>query len=148
MVSKTEATRAMATGSAAVLENTREDGMDERWELGGEMFHQVTGLPIPDRGDDYIADVVIDQVFAEIWTRPGLTRKERRWISITCACMSGATVAMEAHLSAALQTGEISVHELREFVIHFAAYAGHPQATAARAALEAAMASNNGASEE
>ena len=113
---------------------------DQRWERGAEAFSQVTGMPAPERGDDYVADVVIDQVFAEIWTRPGLTRKERRWISITCACMTGAPVAMETHFGAALRTGDISIHELREFVIHFAAYAGHPRATAARAALDAASA--------
>lgn len=113
---------------------------DERWVRGAGAFSEVTGLPAPARGDDYVADVVIDQVFAEIWTRPGLTRKERRWISITCACMTGAPVAMEAHFGAALRTGDISMDELREFVIHFAAYAGHPRATAARVALDAARA--------
>jgi 4-carboxymuconolactone decarboxylase len=111
---------------------------DERWTRGAELFFEVTGIPAPNRGDDYVADVVIDQVFAEIWTRPGLTRKERRWISITCACMTGAPVAMETHFGAALRSGDISMEELREFVIHFAAYAGYPRATAARAALDAA----------
>jgi 4-carboxymuconolactone decarboxylase len=110
---------------------------DERWIRGAQAFSEVTGLPAPKRGDDYVADVVIDQVFAELWTRPGLTRKERRWISITCACMTGAPVAMEMHLGSALHTGDISIDELREFVLHFAAYAGHPRATAARAALDA-----------
>lgn len=113
---------------------------DARWDRGARAFSEVTGLPAPERGDDYVADVVIDQVFAEIWTRPGLTRKERRWISITCACMTGAPVAMEAHLGGALASGDISIDELREFVVHFAAYAGHPRATAARAALDAASA--------
>jgi 4-carboxymuconolactone decarboxylase len=112
---------------------------DERWARGAEVFTAVTGIPAPNRGDDYVADVVIDQVFAEIWTRPGLTRKERRWIAITCACMAGAPFAMETHLGAAYRTGEISLEELQEFVIHFAAYAGHPKATAARAALDAAV---------
>jgi hypothetical protein len=28
---------------------------------------------------------------------------------------------------------------MREFVVHFAAYAGHPKATAVRAALDAAL---------
>ena len=110
---------------------------DERWERGAEMFTEVVGMPAPRQGDDYVADVVINQVFAEIWTRPGLTRKERRWISLTCACMTGAPVAMEAHFVGALRTGDISIDELHEFVVHFAAYAGHPRATAARAALEA-----------
>jgi 4-carboxymuconolactone decarboxylase len=114
--------------------------VDDRWERGSRLFTEVTGLPAPNRGDDYVADVVIDQVFAEVWSRPGLTRKERRWISITCACMTGAPVAMEAHFDAALGTGDISMDELREFVIHFAAYAGHPRATAARTALDASWA--------
>lgn len=113
---------------------------DERWERGAKEFSQVTGLPAPARGDDYMAAVVIDQVFAEVWTRPGLTRKERRWISITCACMTGATIAMEAHFGGALRSGDMSIDELREFVVHFAAYAGHPRATAARAALDASWA--------
>jgi len=113
---------------------------DERWARGAEEFTEVVGMPAPRRGDDYVADVVIDQVFAEIWTRPGLTRKERRWIAITCACASGAPFAMETHLGAALRSGDISIEELREFVIMFAVYSGHPAATAARAALDKATA--------
>jgi 4-carboxymuconolactone decarboxylase len=113
---------------------------DERWARGAEMFTEVTGMPAPDRGDDYLADIVVDQVFAEIWTRPGLTRKERRWIAITCACMSGAPFAMEVHLGNALRSGDITVDELREFVVQFAVYAGHPMATAVRAALDTAIA--------
>jgi 4-carboxymuconolactone decarboxylase len=113
---------------------------EDRWERGAEMFTEVVGMPAPRRGDDYVADVVIDQVFAEIWTRPGLTRKERRWIAITCACASGAPFAMETHLGAALRSGDITIEELREFVIMFAAYAGHPAATAARTALDKASA--------
>ena len=114
---------------------------DERWARGAAEFSAVTGWPAPNRGDDYLADVVVDQVFAELWTRPGLTRKERRWIAITCACMTGAPVAMEAHMGAALRTGEITVEELREFVLHFAAYAGYPRATAVRATLDSLAAS-------
>ena len=114
---------------------------DERWERGAAEFTAVTGIPAPNRGDDYVADVVIDQLFAELWTRPGLTRKERRWISMTCACWAGAPFAMETHIRGALQSGDITVEEMREFIIHFAAYAGHPKATAARAAFDAAAAS-------
>jgi 4-carboxymuconolactone decarboxylase len=52
--------------------------------------------------------------------------------------MTGAPVAMETHIGAALSTGDISLEEMQEFVVHFAAYAGHPNATAARTALDAA----------
>jgi len=111
---------------------------DDRWARGAAEFTEVTGLPAPNRGDDYVADVVIDQVFAEIWTRPGLTRKERRWIAITCACMTGAPFAMETHLGHALRSGDMTLEEMQEFIVQFAVYAGHPQAPAARAALDAA----------
>jgi len=47
---------------------------------------------------------------------------------------------MEAHFGGALRSGDMSIDELREFVVHFAAYAGHPRATAARAALDASWA--------
>jgi len=47
---------------------------------------------------------------------------------------------MEAHFGGALRSGDMSIDELGEFVVHFAAYAGHPRATAARAALDASWA--------
>ena len=70
----------------------------------------------------------------------GVEAAEPGWIAITCACASGAPFAMQTHLGAALRSGDISLAELQEFVIMFAAYAGHPAATAARAALDAANA--------
>jgi 4-carboxymuconolactone decarboxylase len=112
---------------------------DDRWSRGAAEFTAVTGFPAPARGHDYVNDVVIDQVFAEIWTRPGLTRKERRWISITCASMSGAQVPMEIHMGSALRTGDITLEELQEFVVHFAVYAGYPKAVMARRALDVAL---------
>ncbi len=121
---------------------------DDRWSRGAAEFTAVNGFAAPARGDDYVADVVIDQVFAEIWTRPGLTRKERRWIAITCASMSGAQVPMETHMGSALRTGDITLEELQEFVVHFAVYAGYPKAVMARRALDLARAQMDGAGEE
>ena len=72
---------------------------DERWDRGAAMFETVTGFPAPPKGADYVADVVVDQIFSEIWTRPGLTIKERRWIAITCACFAGAPVAMDVAIA-------------------------------------------------
>lgn len=112
---------------------------DDRWSRGAAEFAAVNGFPAPARGDDYVVDVVIDHVFSEIWTRPGLTRKERRWIAITCASMSGAQVPMEIHMASALRTGDITLEELQEFVVHFAVYAGYPRAVMARRALDVAL---------
>ncbi len=67
-------------------------------------------------------------VFGEIWIRPGLTRKERRWISLTCAATSGTTLAVEAHIRGALTSGDITLDELNEWVLQMAQYAGWPTA--------------------
>ncbi len=101
--------------------------MDEaaRRARGERLYREVTqteGFPPPDA---YVATTV-DTVFGEIWSRPGLTRKERRWITLSCVGSAGAAGAMEYHMRAALKSGDITREELVEFILHFAFYAGWP----------------------
>ena len=94
------------------------------------MFTEVSGFPAPQVQGPFM-EVMVDQVFAEVWNRPGLTRKERRWISLTCVAAAGIGDALAVHVGGALSSGDISIEELREFVTHFAAYAGYPEGVAA-----------------
>jgi 4-carboxymuconolactone decarboxylase len=64
-----------------------------------------------------------------IWGRPGLSRRDRRWVTLSCVASAGAPVPMEAHAYAALRTGDISLDEALEFVLQFAVYAGWPKAS-------------------
>jgi 4-carboxymuconolactone decarboxylase len=108
---------------------------EDRRARGARVFEEVNGFPAPSAIDP-LTEATLDHVFAEIWTRPGLTRKERRWIALSCAGASGSAVAMQAHAASALQSGDITIEELREFVLQFAVYQGFPKATALRAAIE------------
>ena len=110
---------------------------DDRRARGARTFEEVNCFPAPTAVDP-LTEATIDHVFAEIWTRAGLTRKERRWIALSCAGASGSGVAMQAHAISALQSGDITIEELREFVLQFAVYQGFPKATALRAAVEEA----------
>lgn len=69
-----------------------------------------------------------EHLFAQIWTRPGLTIKERRLISLSIASSLGSTLGFAAHLRGALESGDLSENELWEWLIHFTQYAGYPKA--------------------
>lgn len=113
-----------------------------RRQRGLDTFADVNGFAIPDPEEHAspLVELTIDHVFSEVWNRPGLTRKERRWIAITSVAAAGAEMALKIHVQGALQSGDITIEELREFVAHFAVYQGFPRATIANAAVEAAWA--------
>jgi len=69
-----------------------------------------------------------DFVFSEVWARPGLDRRSRRWITLTCVTAAGSLHAMRAYAHAALASGDMTMAELREFVLQFAAFQGFPKA--------------------
>ena len=98
---------------------------EERRERANRLWREVTTGEPPKPGDAYM-EFTLDHVFGDVWSRPGLTRKERRWITLTCAAMSGSAPAIEGHVRGALASGDISLDEMLEFTVHFAHYAGWP----------------------
>lgn len=69
-----------------------------------------------------------EHLFAQIWTRPGLTVRDRRLISLTAAAYAGSLEGYASHLKGALDHGDLSVDELWEWLLHFTQYAGYPKA--------------------
>ena len=110
----------------------------ERREVGRRLFTEVTGQPAPTGPSTPLIDMTVDHVLGEIWSRPGLTRKERRLITITAVASAGSEVALGAHVDGAVDSGDLTVEELRELVLHFAAYQGYPRATVLHFAVEKA----------
>ena len=64
-----------------------------------------------------------------IWARPGLSRRDRRWVTLACVGAADTPKPIEAHAYAALKSGDIALDELLEFVLHFAVYSGWPKAS-------------------
>jgi 4-carboxymuconolactone decarboxylase len=117
---------------------------EERRSLGRQLFTEVTGQPAPVPTNPFM-EMTVDHVLGEVWSRPGLTRKERRLITITAVASAGAQVALGAHVNGAVESGDLSVEELRELVLHFAAYQGYPRATVLHFAVEQAASRQGGA---
>jgi 4-carboxymuconolactone decarboxylase len=103
------------------------DDLEQRLETGRRVFREVTGME-PPVGSPAFDSSMLPHVFGEVWTRPGLSRKERRWISLTCAATSGSLLPVEAHMRGALTSGDITLDELNEWVLQLAQYVGWPTA--------------------
>lgn len=70
-----------------------------------------------------------DFVIHQVWSRPGLPRRERRWVTLTCVGAADAPQPIEDQVFAALNSGDITIDEMLEFVLHFAVYNGWPKAS-------------------
>jgi 4-carboxymuconolactone decarboxylase len=99
------------------------------------MFELVNTVA-PAKPKNVYRQAALDLIFGQVWTRPGLTRRQRRWVSLAAAGMRGAAVGIAAHVYGALNSREISAEEIGEFLLHFACYAGWPRATEIDAVTE------------
>lgn len=110
------------------------DEKAQRRSMGIKKFEEVTCMPCPEPADPLTA-FTIDTIFAEIWTRPVLTRKERRWIALTAAAIGGQEIGVNVHVRSAVESGDITIEELQEFILHLGVYAGMPNIQVANAAV-------------
>jgi 4-carboxymuconolactone decarboxylase len=106
-----------------------------RRQLGLELYREIMGKEHPEPTTPRSATLV-DFLFAEIWSRPGITRRERRLIAMSCASGAVAHTALADHFYGALKTAEFTIDELREFVLHFAVYCGWPKAESVESVLD------------
>lgn len=99
-----------------------------REQLGRETFRSVLGFEPPAVALTPVSEAARNFGFAEVWSRPGLDRRSRRWITLACVTAAGAPTAMRAYANAALDSGDITMAELREFSLQFAVFQGFPKA--------------------
>ena len=100
----------------------------DRRERGKRKLEQIAQLPAFDPVDDFTA-ATIDQVFGELWQRPGLSDRERRLLSLAIVGSRGMEFEARAHIGGALKTGDLSPAEMMEVILHVAHYAGWPCAS-------------------
>jgi 4-carboxymuconolactone decarboxylase len=100
-----------------------------RRERGLRQYAEVMTIAPPVDPSPVIAEGLIDFVFAEIWSRPRLSRRDRRFVTLACVAAADAVQPLEQHVYAALNSGDIAIAEMRETVLHFAVYAGWPKAS-------------------
>jgi 4-carboxymuconolactone decarboxylase len=118
-----------ATGAPAPWRPEAAFDAGARDERGAVVFEEVMTFPPPQPNTPYTDVGVRGFVFGEMWDRPGLTRKERRFITLACVCAADAATPVESHVFAALNSGEVSVDEAHEVGLQCAVYSGWPKAS-------------------
>lgn len=80
-----------------------------------------------------------DQVMLDdMWTRPGLSPRERTLVTLASATALGQPDELRIHFALALENG-IAREDLVELVTHLAFYAGFPAALVALQALRSCL---------
>jgi 4-carboxymuconolactone decarboxylase len=65
-------------------------------------------------------DFTTEHLFAWVWGRPGLSRRDRRLITLTVAAVSAQRDSLTVHVRAALASSDLTIDELHEWVLHLA----------------------------
>ncbi len=99
--------------------------MDDLRRKGLDKMNEVYGWEMPDMPGDYFA-LTADHLFGTIWSRPGLSMREKRMMTLTCVTALGITDLAEIQVNAALNNEEFTEHELKEMAIFLTHYLGFP----------------------
>ena len=103
---------------------------EQRLQRGEEEFRVVNLVDAPARNTPYQQAGILSFVFGHVWQRPGLSRRDRRFITVPCVGFSEAPMPIVSHVGSALHTGDLSRTEMDELIGHFSAYAGAEKAEA------------------
>ncbi len=100
--------------------------MDELRRKGLEKMNEVYGWEMPDvQGDPYF-DLTVEHLFGSIWTRPGLSMRDKRMMTLTVVTALGNADLAEIQVNAALHNDELTEDELKEMAVFLTHYLGFP----------------------
>jgi len=115
------------------MTNLRADGL--------QVFRELLPGALPDVADDEVdfgggfapelIDIGIESIFGKLWTRPGLSRRDRSLVTLGILIALRASDELKAHFTIARNNG-LTDDELAEVIYHASGYAGFPAAMAAR----------------
>ena len=106
-----------------------------RHEEGSASFkhNMLFGGPPPQTA--YFDGGILNFVFGEMWNRPGLDQRARRWLTLVGVGNSSSSTPIRSHVWSAMASGNASREEMFEFVLQYAVHAGWPRASVMQGAV-------------
>jgi 4-carboxymuconolactone decarboxylase len=98
---------------------------DDRRQRGLDKMSEVYGWEVQDGPGDFFG-ITVEHLFADIWSRPGLTMRDRRLLLLGLLVGQGQQDVADIQVGAALRRAELTPDELREIAIFLTHYAGWP----------------------
>jgi len=113
----------------------------QRRALGEKTIKDVYAgdVIVPPEGYAF-SDIMLKQLFAELWTRDTLSMRDKRILLLGIIAEKGEPATFKIQIKASLKRGEITPEEARELLLFIAQYAGYPRAAAVLVPLEEAIA--------
>ncbi len=97
-------------------------------QKGLDMMSKVYGWEMSDGPGDFFAHTA-DQLFAEVWTREGLSIRDRRLLLLGALAATGNVDVAEIQAGAALGNEELTPEQLNEIGLFLCYYVGWPLGT-------------------
>jgi len=108
---------------------SKEESAEDRRERGLGVYREVYGqhAALPPGGSAECFDLlIIEQQFAEVWSRRALPIPMRRLLTMGVLAATRRFDILELQFARVLETGELTEEQVREVVIHLISYVGTP----------------------
>ena len=114
----------------------------ERYQKGLEKIKEVYAGDVvtPPQGTNPFTDIMLETLFAEVWTRDVLSMKERRLLLLGAILAMGESMTFGIQVKAALKNGELTAEQAREVLVFAVHYVGYPRAAGMIGVVEKAIA--------
>ena len=122
---------------------------DERRKRGEEKIREVYAgdVEVPPQGYAF-TDIMLETLFAEIWTRDTLSMRDKRILLLGMIAAQGEADTFKIQVKASLKRGETTPEDIRELHLFIAQYCGYPRAAALIGPMETAIAEAEQAEQE
>ena len=115
------------------------DSDSDKARIGREVMKRVYAWDeTPEVAGDFFA-MTAEHLFADVWTREGLTNRDRRLLLLGLLLGQGEHDVVDIQLEAALKNAELDADTLREIVIFLTHYAGWPRGAKLNGQVESAV---------
>jgi len=114
---------------------------EERWARGAAKIKEVYAGDVvtPPKGAMAFSDLMLEQLFAEVWTREAITMRDRRLLLLGAIAALGEPMTFGIQSKASLKNGELTPEQLRECLIFLTQYVGYPRAAGLIGVVEKAI---------
>jgi 4-carboxymuconolactone decarboxylase len=108
-----------------MTKDSYEDGMAVRRQMLGDAWVDRT-LQNRNEFNSEFQEMITRHVWGDIWTRPGIDRRTRRFMVLSTMIALGSWEEFRLHVRSGLAVGDLSKDDLKEIILQATAYCGAP----------------------
>lgn len=142
-VTRAEAERTLGLGAEPIAD---EDPLQRGLAMMDKVYGPGFSTTMPEQLDPYTHETA-QHLFGDVWSRPGLSVRDRRLLVMGATAALGRADLMQIQVQGALVNQELTKDQLNEVVLHLAFYVGWGNATSAHRGISAAIAAQSTAEE-